>query len=140
MRNIFLFNTSRLAGLDLWILIIRVIVGSAMLTHGFPKMEKLLSGNMEFADPIGIGEGISLVLTVFSEAICSLFIIAGLFTRLAIIAPAFTMCVAFFIVHGGDPFGKKELALLYLLIYVTLFFTGSGNYSMDRLIAGKRNN
>jgi putative oxidoreductase len=47
------------------------------------------------------------------------------------------MLVAAFIAHGSDPFGKKELALLYLVIFIFLLFTGSGKYSVDYLISQK---
>jgi uncharacterized membrane protein YphA (DoxX/SURF4 family) len=30
--------------------------------------------------------------------------------------------------------------LIYLLVYITLFVTGSGKYSVDRLIAGNLKN
>jgi putative oxidoreductase len=44
------------------------------------------------------------------------------------------MMVAAFMAHGADPFAKKELALLYLLIYVTILVTGSGKYSLDHYL------
>ena len=49
----------------------------------------------------------------------------------------FTMCIAFFVIHGADPFAVKELALVYLAIFVLMYIAGPGNYSVDRLIAKK---
>jgi putative oxidoreductase len=46
------------------------------------------------------------------------------------------MATAAFIIHSTHGFAKQEMALLYLLIYVTLFVTGGGKYSLDRLISG----
>lgn len=122
--------------LDLALLIIRVLVGLTMLTHGAPKMVKLTAtdGPMEFGDPLNIGPGASLFLTVFSEFVCSILIILGLGTRLAVIPLMVTMLVAAFVVHKADGFGKQELAILYLVIYFTLFIAGSGKYSVDRLL------
>lgn len=40
------------------------------VVHGLPKMQKLLAGNLEFADPIGLGPGLSLGLAVFGELVC----------------------------------------------------------------------
>jgi putative oxidoreductase len=82
---------------------------------------------------------ISLSLTVFAEVICSLFILLGFATRLAVIPLLITMLVAVFYVHGNDPFGKQEMGLLYLLTYVMLFIMGSGKYSIDNLLYKKRN-
>jgi putative oxidoreductase len=47
------------------------------------------------------------------------------------------MFVAAFIAHGPDPFGKKELALLYLVIYILLLVAGSGKYSVDYYLSRK---
>jgi putative oxidoreductase len=43
------------------------------------------------------------------------------------------MGVAAFITHGEDPFGEKEMAVLYTIAFLTIFLTGSGRYSLDRL-------
>lgn len=120
---------------NIMLLIIRLCAGGFMLTHGVKKMSKLFSGEpITFADPIGLGEPASLVLTVFSEVICSVLIMLGLWTRLAVIPLIITMTVAVFIIHATDPFGKKELGLLYLVVYLLLLVTGSGKYSVDRFL------
>lgn len=49
-----------------------------------------------------------------------------------------TMVVAAFVVHGADPFGKKELALLYGAGALTLMLTGAGRLSIDALVARRR--
>ena|SRR5688572_19461887 len=121
--------------LDLALLIVRVLVGLTMLTHGAPKLVKLSAdGPLNFGDPLNIGPGPSLVLTVFAEFICSIFIIFGLGTRLAVVPLMVTMLVAAFVVHKADGFGKQEMAVLYLVIYFTLFIAGSGRYSLDRVL------
>ena len=110
--------------------ILRVLVSVLMLTHGYPKLVTLLgSAPIQFPDPIGIGATASLALTVFAEFLCSIFIIVGFKVRLVAIPPAVTMFVAAFIVHGADPLGKKEKALLFLISYVVLILCGGGKYS-----------
>jgi len=116
---------------DLGKLILRIIGGGFMLTHGIPKLMKLINGNMGFADPIGIGMTPSLILTVFAEFFCALFILVGFKSKLASIPLMITMLVAAFIHHGSDPWGKKELALLYFAIYLAIYTFGSGKYSLD---------
>lgn len=110
----------------------RIAISAMMLTHGLPKLQKLVSGNFEFGDPIGIGAAPSLFLTVIGEFLCPILIIIGFKTRLASIPAAVTMLVAAFIAHGGDPFGKKEMALLYLVGFITIALLGPGKYSIDR--------
>ena len=110
----------------------RIAISGMMLTHGIPKLQKLLAGDFEFGDPIGIGAAPSLFLTVIGEFLCPVLIIIGYKTRLASIPAAITMLVAAFIVHGSDPFGTKEMALLYLVAFITIALLGPGKYSIDR--------
>lgn len=112
--------------------ILRILPSAFMLTHGFPKFQNLISGNTEFLNPLGLGQAPTLFLTVIGEFICPILLIIGYKTRWAAIPSAFTMGVAAFIVHSGDPFGKKELALMYLTIFVVIFLLGPGKYSVDR--------
>ena len=114
------------------LLLLRLGFSGLMLTHGIPKLMKLLQGNLEFADPLGIGAVPSLILTVIGEVICPLLIIIGYKTRLAAIPAAITMAVAAFVIHGADPMGTKEKALLYLFAFVIIALTGAGKYAVDR--------
>ena len=116
-------------------LILRVSSGVLMLTHGYPKMQKLFAGGeIQFADPIFIGMTASLALTVFAEVICSVFIILGLWTRLALIPLIITMLVAVLIIHASDPLDVKEHGLLYLFPYLATFLLGSGKFSVDGMM------
>ncbi|MFS4469059.1 DoxX family protein [Maribacter sp. 2210JD10-5] len=117
---------------DFGLAFFRIAFSAMMLTHGLPKFQQLLSGNFEFGNPIGIGQAPSLFLTVIGEFLCPILIIIGLKTRLAAIPTAITMLVAAFIVHGPDPFGKKEMALLYLVAFIAIALMGPGKFSIDR--------
>lgn len=114
------------------LIFLRVLASIMMLTHGLPKFQKLIAGNLQFADPIGIGEGSSLFLAVIGEFVAPILIIIGYKTRFAAVATLLTMLVAAFIVHGADPFGVKEKALLYALLFASIFLLGPGKYSLDR--------
>lgn len=117
---------------DIGLLLLRVVVSAMMLTHGLPKFQNLISGNLEFADPFGIGAAPSLFLAVIGEFLCPILIIFGFKTRWAAIPAAITMAVAAFITHGADSFAKKEMAILYLLVFVVIILVGPGTYSVDR--------
>lgn len=118
------------------LLILRVAVGLFMLTHGFSKLQMLMSGDIKFADPFGIGTTPSLILSVFAEFFCSILLILGLATRLASVALIINMLVAVFYAHATDPFARKELPLMYLVVFLTFLILGAGRYSVDHLIAG----
>lgn len=121
------------------LLLFRVFLGIVMMTHGYPKLQKLMAGgNIEFMDFLGLGPAISLVLVVFAEFVCSIFLILGLFTRWMLIPLIITMLVAVFGVHINDSFGKMELGLLYLVGYIVLMIIGPGRYSIDGLISKRK--
>lgn len=49
------------------------------------------------------------------------------------------MLDALFLGHAEDPWKVNELAAIYLLVYVSLFLTGSGQFSVDHICLDKRN-
>lgn len=123
----------------LWLLLFRVLLSLFFLTHGMGKLNMLLEGNgAQFPDPFGLGGNFSLLLAVLGEVVAPVLIILGLGTRLAVIPAIVTMVVAVFVVHGSDPFQKKEMGLLYLLGFLTILIFGPGRYSLDALFSGKK--
>jgi putative oxidoreductase len=124
---------------NLGLLVLRVTFGLTMLiAHGWPKLVNFGGLKDSFRDPIGVGMTTSLTLAVFSEVFCALFIVLGLFTRLASIPLIATMIVAAFMVHGDDPWARKELAVVYLFAFTALLGTGAGGYSLDGLLRKDR--
>src|SRR5690606_28585274 len=124
--------------IDISILIMRVSVSALMIVHGKQKFNKLITTeDISFQDPLGIGEVPSLILVVFAELVCSILVIIGLATRLALVPLIITMIIAAVVIHGNHAFGEQELPYLYLIIYTALFFTGPGKFSLDRVISKK---
>lgn len=117
------------------ILLLRLFAGISMaVNHGYGKLtgfnQYLAKG---FVDPFGLGQSVSLSLTIFAEFFCAIFIALGLLTRLATIPLIIAMAVAFFMVHHSR-LGEGEMAGIYLTIFVALLFVGPGKISVDRLI------
>ena len=131
------------------LLILRVGVGGYLLTHGWGKLQMMLAGGFDkFGDPIGMGSAMSLALVTVAEFFCALAVMFGLATRLAAAVIVISMSVAAFVAHGADPWtmqegyrlfmtgaskspASREPALLYLIPFAALIFTGAGRLSFD---------
>ncbi len=138
------------------LLILRLGVGGYLLTHGWGKVQMLFKGQFEqFTDPFGVSNALALVLATGAEFLCSLLVILGLGTRFAAVPVVITMAVAAFMVHGGDPWTagaayelftkgeskfpvSREPALLFLVPFLALVFTGAGRFSIDAMIRARR--
>jgi len=112
--------------------LLRIVFSLLMMTHGWSKLERILDGNLNFGDPLGLGSTLSLYLVTFAELVAPVFIIVGFKTRIMALITSFAMAVAAFIAHGADPFAKKEMALLYLVGFLTVALMGPGRYSIDQ--------
>ena len=135
------------------LLILRVGIAGYLATHGWGKLQMMRGGEWEmFGDPIGLGAQLSLTLVTGAELICALLVVLGLATRFAAVPVVFAMGVAALVAHGADPWtmekgyelfmsgqaeswASKEPALLFLVGFLALIFTGAGRYSLDALIA-----
>lgn len=151
MRFVFDPGTDdRLSSIGL--LVLRLGIAGSMITHGWGKLHMVLGGQFDqFGDPIGLGPWLSLVLTMSAEFICAILVMLGLATRIAAAPVVFAMGVAAFVVHGNDPWtmaegarlfmtgeaqswASRQPALLYLIPFLALIFTGAGRFSIDALI------
>lgn len=128
-----LLNKKWKVGEGIGLLLLRIGLGIGIfIGHGLPKWKVIFQGReTQFADPLGIGSEISFYLVLFAEGICFLFVILGLFTRLALIPLIIAMFVAVFVFHANSTFGDYEMSLIYLFGFVALFLTGPGSYSID---------
>jgi putative oxidoreductase len=122
--------------INIGLLILRVFISAAMLTHGYPKLMRIVNGEWRFSDPLGLGVEASLIMACFAEFFCSILLILGLGTRYAAIPLIITMLVAWRIAHGEDPFGTQEKSVMYLITYLTILFAGPGKYSLDHKLFG----
>lgn len=145
-------------GPDYGLLVLRVLFGTLMICgHGFGKFQALLEGRGR-TGPFGMEGLLPQLLITFAEFFCSMLILVGLATSLAAIPLVCGLLTAVLWGHAGDPFfpmrrpvttatgetvqvasAAKELALLYLGAFTTLFFTGAGRFSLDYLLARSLN-
>ena len=123
---------------DLGLLLLRLGFGGIMLSHGWVKIGLYSEPGFIFPDPIHLGSKLSFILAIFAEAVCSALVVAGLATRLACVPVIFTMLVAFTVVHSGDPWGKKEMAVLYGIGFLAILLLGPGRMSLDAFLKARK--
>ena len=116
------------------IFILRITVGALMLNHGYNKLIHFADMEPKFINFLGLGNSASLSLVIFAEFFCSVFLMLGLFTRLATIPLIITMVVAVWKAHHFEVFVDGEKAALYLGAYITLLLVGPGKASLDSMM------
>lgn len=130
--NANLHNQYQLHHQDKGLLILRIFISLLMIRHGFTKLEKLMgTEEIKFYDFIGLGPTISLALCVIGEFVAPLFIIVGYRSRLAARLVMFTMVVAAYGAHSGDPIDEKELSMVYMALFAYAMHAGPGKISLD---------
>ena len=112
-------------------LLLRVALGVLMMSHGYDKLVHFSEYKVGFHNFLGLGSTTSLLLVIFAEFFCALFITIGLFTRIIAVPLVINMVVVVFTVHKMDFFGKGELGALYLTGYIVLLLCGPGKASVD---------
>jgi putative oxidoreductase len=120
--------------IDPALLLLRVWMGFTLFAqHGVEKITHFSQMAAHFPDPLHIGPAPSLACALLSDAVCSLLVAVGLWTRLASLIVVINVSVAFSLVHRFSMSGPHsgELAFLYLGAFLTTLLAGAGRYSVD---------
>ena len=126
------------ADANVGLLLLRVFIGGALLTHGWGKMFGGLGGfidgvaQMGFPAPTVLG-----FLAAFAESFGAILLAIGLLTRPAAFLIVATMAVAVFGAHKGAAFSVQEAAWLYLVPALFFLLKGAGRWSLDRFVSQK---
>lgn len=120
---------------NLAMLVLRVGAGILLASHGFQKLTHFHEFSAQFMNWMGLGAKASLSLVIFAEFFCAIFVILGLFTRLASIPILISLSVAVFQAHNAEFFGKGELGSLYILIFLVILLLGPGRVSVDGAVS-----
>jgi putative oxidoreductase len=109
----------------------RLVFGVLMMGHGYDKLIGFSERKDTFMNFMGMGSTLSLILVIFAEFFCALFITLGLFTRLSVIPLVICMGVALGKAHNMEFFGDGGVAALYLSAYILILLVGPGKFSVD---------
>ncbi|MDY0116112.1 MAG: DoxX family protein [Sulfurimonadaceae bacterium] len=116
---------------------LRLSVGILILFHGIHKIIYGVSGVKALLSKAGLPEFFAYGVYV-GEVIIPVFIILGLYARIASLFLAFTMLMAMFLAYWGSFFSLSkqgapliELPLLYFILAIIIFLQGSGKFSVN---------
>ncbi len=125
---------------NMGILIIRIGIGIMFIIHGYPK----ISGGIERWEWLGQQMqliGIDIIPTFWgfmasiSEFIGGIFLILGFLSKPTTIVLTFTMIIAsLYKFNIGEGINGASHPIEMAIIFIGLFFTGPGKYSLDKLI------
>ena len=115
---------------SLLLLCLRLFFGLMLMLHGLEKVYNYTELCFVFPDPMHIGSEISLLFVIFVEILCSIFFIIGALYRIVMIPMVIVMLVAFFHIHEGS-IVEGELAFVYLMMFILMYISGPGQYSVD---------
>ena len=129
---------------NIGLLILRVGLGTMFILHGYPKM----FGGPETWSQIGSSMqyiGINFAPMFFgfmigvAEFFGGIFLILGLFFKPSVIFLFVMMLVVSAKDFGaGDQFTSYSQTIEMAIVFLSLFFIGSGKYSLDRKLEKKR--
>jgi|SRR5690606_26748734 len=137
MKNFFLSVHKGTFATNLSALFLRVGFGLLMIPHhGYVKLIEFNDRKSNFIDFFGLGSTISLSLAIFAEFFCSIFLILGLFTRLATL-PLLATTLVIFSTHNWELFGKHELGTAFFIAYWGILILGPGKFSLDYMLFKK---
>jgi putative oxidoreductase len=120
---------------DVLYALMRVVVGLLFASHGAQKLFGVLGGQSQLSNPLMLAAGII-------EFGGGLLVAVGLWASYAAFLASGQMAVAYFMAHAPAGFwpilNKGELAVLYCFVFLFIASRGSGRWSVDGLLGGKR--
>lgn len=123
---------------EIGVTVLRLFAGLSMaFAHGINKVPPG-EGFVDFTGSLGFPFPLLFAWKAgLAELLGGIFLAAGFLTRPVALALAFTMFVAAFMAHGSDPYGDKELPLLFMVAYLQYLLMGGGRWSMDALLRSR---
>jgi putative oxidoreductase len=132
---------------DFGLLWLRVLIGLALMYHGWLKvahgMEGFGEGIGKLGQPFDYAPLLFAWLSTLTELVGGFFLLLGLWTRYAALLSIVNLAVAAFMANGNNPIIEPgnaktmELPLVYLTIVAAIFIMGPGRFSVDGSRGGK---
>lgn len=115
------------------LLFLRMFGGTLLILGRSRTWSTMISVNAGLAGTslLGLGGEVGWFLTLFSECLCTILVMLGVFTRFTALPPLVAMVVQALALQAGTAWSVREMYLLYALPFFVLSFTGPGDYSVD---------
>ena len=116
--------------------IVRIFLGVFMIYHGWEIFDrtKIDEYTKWMVDMKLFAPSAWAYLGKGTEFVAGIFILFGLFTRIAIIPLGLTMIFICFAIGKGRIFMEEQYPFLFFLLCFMFFFTGPGKWSIDKLL------
>lgn len=120
------------------VFLFRFLVSAELIVvHGLKKIGVGIAQAEVVPNPLGLPEAVNQIFATGANLICPLFIILGLFTRLAAIPIAAVTLTGYFVVHGNDPLPERDIPFMFSVAFLFIMAVGGGRYSLDHKIFNK---
>jgi putative oxidoreductase len=125
-------------GNDAALLFFRVAIASELIiAHGLKKIGIGVVIAEIVPNPLGLPEAINQAFATSANIIMPLFIVLGLFTRIATLPILAVTVTGYFVVHFNDPLLIKDIPFMYSVSFLLIAITGAGKYSLDHYFTTK---
>jgi putative oxidoreductase len=115
--------------------IVRIIFGALMVYHGKEVFDPELMKEYANWDSISGSSGLLMVyLGKGSEFVGGLFLLLGIFTRVASLMTMGTMLYITFIVGGGKFWYEDQHPFMFALFGLLFLFTGPGAFNLNQVV------
>ncbi len=125
---------------DLGLLLMRVGIGLIFIRHGLPK---IMAGKEDWLWLGGAMKNFGITfaplfwgfLAACAESLGGIFLTIGFCTRAAVFFMACVMLVATVMhINKGDSWGHTSYPLSLLIVFLSIFISGAGRYSLDAFL------
>src|ERR1044072_1654737 len=102
-----------------------------MLAHGLKKLGVGVAVAEQVPNPLHLPEMLNEGFAIAGNLVFPVFVILGLFTRLAILPILAITLTGYFVVHWHDSILERDTPFMYSMVYLFILFIGPGKYSID---------
>lgn len=105
-----------------------------IVAHGLKKLGVGVAEAEQVPNPLNLPEAFNSLFADAANLVFPVFVIFGLFTRIAVLPILAVTLTGYFILHWNDSLLIKDTPFMYSLCYLFLFFVGAGKYSVDNYL------